>query len=70
MVFAKEHGGVYYDIIYAYNCRNQCIREKRKLWAYRMQIIRYAYDVAGRLVRRIVPSGKQMGWCSGEALDK
>ena len=49
------------EAAYAYNCRNQCISEKRKLGEDRTQTIRYAYDAAGRLVRRTVPSGKADG---------
>ena len=49
------------EAAYAYNCRNQCISEKRKLGEDRVQTIRYAYDAAGRLVRRTVPSQKTDG---------
>ena len=49
------------EAAYAYNCRNQCISEKRKLGEERVQTIRYAYDAAGRLVRRTAPSGKADG---------
>ena len=49
------------EAAYAYNCRNQCISEKRKLGEDWTQTIRYAYDAAGRLVRRTVPSGKTDG---------
>ena len=49
------------EAAYAYNCRNQCISEKRKLGEDRVQTIRYAYDAAGRLVRRTIPSGKTDG---------
>ena len=49
------------EAAYAYNCRNQCISEKRKHGEDRVQTIRYAYDAAGRPVRRTVPSGKTDG---------
>ena len=49
------------EAAYAYNCRNQCISEKRKLGEDRVQTIRYAYDAAGRLVRRTAYSGKTDG---------
>ena len=36
------------EAAYAYNCRNQCISEKRKLGEDRTQTIRYAYDASGK----------------------
>ena len=39
------------SVQYRYNCRNQCIREERKLSDTRTQTIIYEYDRAGRLVK-------------------
>lgn len=34
---------------YQYNCRNQCIREERKLTKEQTQVVLYQYDAAGRM---------------------
>ena len=42
------------SVQYQYNCKNQCIREERKLSDTQIQTVIYEYDKAGRLIKEAV----------------
>ena len=42
------------SVQYQYNCRNQCIREERKLSDTQVQTVIYEYNKAGRLIKEAV----------------
>lgn len=37
-----------------YNCKNQCVREERKLSDTQIQVVIYEYNKAGRLIKETV----------------
>ncbi len=49
------------SVQYQYNCKNQCVREERKLSDTQVQTVIYEYDRAGRLIRQAVSTRENSG---------
>jgi len=49
------------SVQYRYNCKNQCIREERKLSDTQIQTAVYEYDKAGRLIKEAVSTKEKDG---------
>ena len=49
------------SVQYQYNCKNQCVREERKLSDTQVQMAIYEYHRAGRLIKEAVSTRENDG---------